>query len=127
MWKIIGLLAILIVVGLWNGYTDMYGLIPGKSYSLFIITGILGTICMLRLAVFVTKRARVKSIFQLLGTRTFVVLISHYYICRMLIPMILSFLRMEFLAGSLTFQVLITIIIVSSYYRLFLCFEKAKT
>lgn len=117
-------LFILITVGLWNGYTDMYTLTSGKSYLLFLVTGILGTICIVNLAEFISKQPKAKCIFQLFGTRTFIILISHYYICRMLIPKTLSFFHIEFVSGSLTFQVVTTIIIIWGYYRLFLCLGK---
>lgn len=115
----IGLLLLLGIAALGNGYTDMYSLVSGKSYLVFMFTGILGTLLMLQFAGAIVKFPRFKSVCLQLGTKTFIILISHYYICRMAVPKLLSLLGMNYLASNIFFQLVATMIIVCVYLIIF--------
>lgn len=99
----------------WNGYTDMYSLVKGKSYLIFMYTGIIGTLFMLKLASSIKDYWGQQKI-SFLGTKTFIILITHYYICRKLIPILLNYLNLNGWSENIVFQIILTIIIMCGYY-----------
>lgn len=79
-WQNACMLVAFLVGSLWNGYTNMYTLTTGKSYLLFVFTGLIGTVLLLRLADYiVTYHARVKGFLSFLGRNTILILITHLY------------------------------------------------
>lgn len=111
-----GLLVRLGIAALGNGYTDMYGLISGKTYLVFMRTGILGTLLMLRFASAIVNYPRFKSACLQLCTKRFIILIS---ICRMAVPRLLSLLGVNFLDSNIFFQIVATIVIAWEYLAVF--------
>lgn len=110
-----------------NGFTDTYAMNKGRSYLLFMYTGIVGTYLTIRLSQWIAKReTKIKCIFSFLGRKTFVILITHYYVCRRLIPAILRYIHQTELGENIFFQILVTGGIVGGYYAILRTCERKK-
>lgn len=128
-WKLLTLpaLAGLIAVAYSNGYTDMYSHIPGKSYLLFIASGLLGTVFLIGLSTALHQYAGIFADFlSYLGKHTFVILITHYNICRWLVPTLLDTFNKEWLAQKFLFQASVTCLLVCLYCLGFLLLAQRK-
>ena len=120
-WKIIGL-CVWIVIALYNGYTDINTHSNGKNYALFLITGVLGTLLLTELAN-VIKGTKLGYLAEILGKKSMFVLISHYYICRGIVPKFLNYFDVN---SNIGIQILLTMIIVLIYYLFFKIKEKGN-
>lgn len=128
-WKLLTLpaLAGLVAVAYSNGYTDMYSHIPGKSYLLFIVSGILGTVFVIGLSTALHRYAGIfAEFFSYLGKHTLLILITHYNICRWLVPTLLDVWNKEWLAQKFLFQASVTGLVVCLYCLCLLLFTGRK-
>ena len=107
-----------IIVAYLNGYTDINIQCNGRSYLLFLFTGISGTLIVIELSKWIEK-LKIANVLEIVGKNSLIVLLTHYYICRGLIPYAIHFLK---IGPNYIVQIVLTIIIVSIYYRVFSCF-----
>ena len=115
-WRNIPLTALWIVLSLYNGYTDIHIQMNGKSYLLLLITGTLGSYLCIQLSSMISK-TNLCGLFECVGHHSFIVLITHYYICRGLIPFILNYFNIEV---NIWMQCFMSFVIILLYYGLFL-------
>lgn len=73
-----------------NGYVDINIQCDGQSYLLFLLTGVLGTVITLNLSRVFEKGLMGAKSLNCLGRNSLMILLSHYYICRGAIPLLLN-------------------------------------
>ena len=120
-WKIIGV-CVWIIIALYNGYTDINIQSNGKNYIMFLITGVLGTMILIEFAS-VIRGTRLGNFAEIFGKQSMIVLISHYYICRGIVPVFLNYFNIN---NSIEVQIVLTIIITFIYYLFFIVKEKGS-
>ena len=83
---VIGLI-MLISISLFNGYTDLNIHLNGKNFLFFVLTAILGTLVTINVSYRIWRRGlRISNIFEMIGKNSLIVLLTHYYICRWIVP-----------------------------------------
>ena len=125
-WMHIPLVVLWIVLSLYNGYTDIHIQINGKNYLLFLITGITGSYLCIALSTAISKTCGYKLL-DVIGQYSFVVLVTHYYICRWIIP---SVFRNMGIRSNVAIQCAATFYIALFYYEVIkMCtkFKKVKS
>ncbi len=126
-WLLAPSFAGLMYVAFFNGYTDMYSHIPGKSYLLFIVSGLLGTVFMIAFSTGLRRFGGIAAdFFCYLGKNTFLILITHYNICRWLVPTLLDAFNKEWLAQKFLFQASVTCLLIFLYCGFFLLLAARK-
>lgn len=126
-WLLVPSFAGLVYVAYFNGYTDMYSHIPGKSYLLFIVSGLFGTVFMIAFSTGLRRFGGIAAdFFCYLGKNTFLILITHYNICRWLVPTLLDAFNKEWLAQKFLFQASVTCLLVCLYCLCFLLLAAHK-
>lgn len=122
----VGLLIISFLVAVYsNGFTDIYAMNKGRSYLLFLYTGLVGTYLLIRLSRWIVQKwALSKHFFSLLGQNMFWILITHYYICRHLIPGALRYTNHVSWGENIVFQVFASGGIIATYYVVLLVYQK---
>ncbi len=119
------LVATYVGLSFWNGYTDMYTLTKGKSFVAFLYTGITGTLLMIWLSKYVADKHRsIGKAIAFLGTKTFPILITHYYFCRIFLPKILRYFEREGLGQNIVFQLVVSCLLIEIYYAIFRVYER---
>ena len=118
----LSLMLVLILVSYWNGYTDINIQSDGKNYLLFLFTGVIGTVIVVKLSKWIEK-LNISKVLELLGKNSFTILLSHYYICRGIIPMGMKYFKIN---SNYVLQIFLTIIIMAAYYYIFKIKQKEK-
>lgn len=114
LWIILPMSVVFIGLTLFNGYTDMYSLLGGKSYLLFLATGVTGSILLLKLASLFNGKAFGKTL-AYLGKNTIPILITHYYICRIAVPVFMAALNLQSVESNIFFQIFVSVLITAVY------------
>ena len=112
----------LILVARWNGYTDINIQCNGKNYLLFLFTGIAGTWIVVELSKWIEK-LKISNVLELVGKNSFIILLSHYYICRGIIPEGIKYLK---ISSNYVLQIFLAIIIIGTYYCIFKIKQREK-
>lgn len=108
-------LTLFISLALLNGYTSLIQQIFGVSYYIFLATGLLGTHILYQICSFI-KNLRISDYMTIIGKHTMIILLTHYLVCRKVIPIVFTKLGNEYLLHNLVVQITLTVIIVAIYY-----------
>ena len=103
------------MVAYWNGYTDINIQCNGRNYLLFLFTGVVGTSVIVELSKWIEK-LKLSNVLELVGKNSFIILLTHYYVCRGIIPQGMKYLKINTNCGL---QIFLTIIIIGIYYCIF--------
>lgn len=123
IWYFIAVTILLIILAYYNGYVSIIQQVFGKSYFLFLITGVLGAYFLIYVS-FILKRYKKCDILSNLGINSIYILLTHYYLCRSIIPKILNLMKIQQIEYNLLFQICATLIISFGYYCFFKLFER---
>lgn len=116
--KVMGILSIILVVlSIYNGYTDINIHVNGKCFIIFLLTAILGSSVIIYFS-YKLQNLRCGKYFDVLGRNSIYILLTHYYICRGYIPLIITKSR------SFCLNVCITVALSILYYLAFIIKEK---
>ncbi len=89
-----------------NIYSYKYG-----NFILFYLNGILGSTLVVILSVWLSRIKGISKVLTYFGKNSVVIMICHYYLCRIVLPNVFTYLNMgQYLYSYLT-QVIITVII----------------
>lgn len=108
-----------------NGYTSMIEQIFGKSYLIFLITGIIGTILVIDIS-FMLRKIKVGKVLEKIGQNTIIILLTHYYICRAIIPRLLQKINLYHYQENIIVQIILTGIILIGYMILIYIIDNIK-
>ena len=109
-----------LVIAIVNGPVDMYQGDNGKSWILFAVSGLLGTYVTICISKWIEKREnRATILFSTIGKNTMAILLTHYYICRIILPKVMRGLHHEEIYNSFVFQILVTCVLMGVYFYLF--------
>ena len=109
-----------IAIALFNGPVDMYQQDNGKAWILFAITGVLGTYVTICISKWIEKKkSRVNLLLSTIGKNTIAILLTHYYLCRIIIPKALQVIHHKEIYNSVVFQIFITSVLIEIYFYLF--------
>ena len=114
-WVSIILTGVWIVLSLYNGYTDIHIQMNGKNYLLFLVTGMIGSYLCVILSAAISK-ARWCRLLEYIGRNSFIVLITHYYVCRGFIPVTLNYFNVK---SNIWMQCFMTLVVILLYYGIF--------
>ncbi len=118
---------ILILIALFNGYTDLNVHINGKSYLLFYITGVIGTLCCKSLSNFISESNNlIIKMLEKMGKNSLMILVTHYYLCRGLFPKIFEKFNLLNYQYNVIVEFVLTIGLFVLYYIAFIILEKYK-
>lgn len=107
-------------IALFNGPVDMYQQDNGKSWLLFAISGVLGTYATIYASKWVEKRKnRVALLLSTIGKNTVAILLTHYYLCRIILPKALQVMKHKEVYNSIIFQLFVTGFLIEIYFCLF--------
>ena len=122
----VGKIEMVVISGLWiaialfNGPVDMYQQDNGKAWILFAITGVLGTYVTICISKWIEKKkSRVNLLLSTIGKNTIAILLTHYYLCRIIIPKALQVIHHKEIYNSVVFQIFITSVLIEIYFYLF--------
>lgn len=120
-----GILGCLAGVALWvaisayNGYTDIYIQENGRNFLLFLAAAILGSACVARFSRYLVS-SKLGNSLKLIGRNSMVILSTHYYLCRKLIPFFESSIGYHFEGYAFTLYVFVVTAMISvMYYGIF--------
>lgn len=115
-----------VIIGLWsaivllNGTVDMYQQDNGKSWLLFAISGVLGTYATIYISKWIEKRKnRVTLLLSTIGKNTVAILLTHYYLYRIILPKALQIIHHKEVYNSIIFQLFVTGFLIEIYFCLF--------
>ncbi len=108
-----------------NGYTSMIEQIFGKSYLIFLITGIIGTILVIDIS-FMLRKIEIGKVLGKIGQNTIIILLTHYYICRAIIPWLLQKINLYHYQENIIMQIILTGIILIGYMVLLYIIDNIK-
>ena len=106
----------------WNGYTDINIQCNGRSYLMFLFTGAAGTLIVVELSKQIEK-LKISKVFELVGKNSLVILLTHYYVCRGIIPEGMKILQ---ITSDYILQIVLTIVIIGTYYCIFKIKQREK-
>lgn len=118
-------LVLFALLALLNGYTSLIQQIFGVSYYLFLATGLLGTHVLYQICCFI-KNLEMSDNMVIIGKHTMIILLTHYIVCRKLIPRLFAKLGNEYLLHNLIMQIILTTVIIGIYYLSIKTFYKIK-
>lgn len=100
------IILIWLILSMYNGPTDIYGYIHGKSSILHVVNGFLGT------AVFTVIAVKLRHIrlLRYFGENSLIVLCTHYYFTRKIFFYLCSILKCEYIYENLLGQIFITLV-----------------
>ena len=101
-----------VLASIYNGYTDIHIQMNGNNYLIFLFTGIAGSYLCVALSTLISKIS-LGSFLKKLGADSFIILLTHYYICRGIVPKILKRIDVQ---SNIYIQIGLTGIIVTLYY-----------
>lgn len=104
-----------VIISYINGETSLIQQNLGRNYLLFLITGILGTHIVLIISRLINK-LKYKECITLIGKNSIIILLTHYYICRAIIPKIFKVLGYEYLLYNVLVQIIIVFLLWNIYY-----------
>lgn len=114
-----------VLLALFNGQIDMYQQENGRQWILFALTGVLGTCIVIYISKwFELHKNKISLLFVTLGRNSLIILVTHYYWCRIILPKLLQAVNLNILYNSIVFQILMTAIVVEVYAYLFIRREK---
>ena len=102
-------------VARWNGYTDINIQSNGRCYLLFLATGVMETLVVVYLSEWI-EDGKLADVLKVVGKNSFIILITHYYICR---GIIVTGLKYWGIKSNTVIQLVLTILIIGVYYSIF--------
>lgn len=118
---LIALGLIWMVASYWNGYTDINIQCNGKNYLVFLFTGVTGTWLVVELLKQI-ERLKISNVLELIGRNSLIILLTHYYVCRGIVPVVMKCLKIN---SNCAVQIFLTTIIIGMYSCIFETKQKA--
>ena len=109
--------AIIILLSKYNGWTSIADLYYGKIFLLFVLSGLLGTDAVILFSSLI-KDTKISKFFERFGKHSIIIFLTHYYICREMIPKFAQWTNTYDYLNKLWVQVVITVLISVAYYPL---------
>ncbi len=104
-----------------NIYSYKYG-----NFILFYLNGILGSALIIVLSVWLSRVKGISNVFTYFGKNSVVIMICHYYLCRIVLPNVMSYFNLgQYLYNYLT-QVIATVIIMVLMIPIIYLTQKVK-
>lgn len=113
----------LLIITKFMGYNSMIEQYFHRGYLLFFISGVVGFYSVVSLSHIIVNFA-VRNYLLLVGARTKFILLTHYYICRVLINKALGILGCVDLKYNVFFQIMVMMILFIMYVFFFEIFDK---
>ena len=105
------------------GYNSMTEQIFEKGYILFFISGIIGFYNILSLCNLI-KNIKLANFLIPIGLNTKFIVLTHYYICRVILPKLFIFIGYEFLLENFAIQLILLLLLMISYVIFFHFYQK---
>lgn len=96
-------------------YTDINIQSNGRCYLLFLATGVMETLVVVYLSEWI-EDGKLADVLKVVGKNSFIILITHYYICR---GIIVTGLKYWGIKSNTVIQLVLTILIIGVYYSIF--------
>ena len=124
----ISFLAYVLLVS-YNGMFSIAHMEFGRLYVIGFFGAFCGIICIWNFGLLLCKSKLISNFFSIIGSHSFDILVTHFYLCRILIPKVFDRLEsviptISQLQNSFFVQCLLTVIIVVGYYYFFTIFKK---